>query len=290
MSVLDNMKKKIKESGSNKKEIVYFGKDSKQKFRFLQELDEAYEYDVHSSWNEGFTSICRASLGDECPLCEDDSIEDMKLNTHFALSVWDYDTQSVRIMFCKANGVSPIPSLIEYYEEYGTIMDRDYTCKKQGSGMGSTLTVLPGEKMRFSQKNAKPFNQKQVEKILLKAFPMPGVPNKEAEDEDDEDEKPAKKSTKNEKSKKESEKPTKKVKKEPKEDKKWQNDLEECDENELKAIALELGMTKKELKGIEDEDELFMTIITDYEKSDIIEAYNSVMTDEEDDDEDEDED
>lgn len=277
MSVLDNMKKKISESGSNKKEIVYFGKDSKQKFRFLQELDTAYEYDIHSSWSEGFSSLCRASIGDECPLCDDHSIEDMKLITHFALSVWDYESQSVRIMFVKANGVSPLPSLIEYYEEYGTIMDRDYTIKKQGSGMGSTMTVLPGEKMKFSQKNAKALNQKQVEKILLKAFPMPGV----TADHDDEEE--VEEAPKKSKAKKEE---PKKAKKEKKKYNKWQEDLEECDEHELKAIAVELGMTKKELKGIEDEDELFMTIITDYEAAAIIEAYNSVMSDDEDEDED----
>ena len=258
MSVLDTMKNKIKESGSNKKEIVYFGKDSKQKFRFLQELDTAYEYDVHSSWNEGFTSICKASL-----------------------SVWDYESQSVRIMFMKANGISPIPSLIEYYEEYGTIMDRDYTIKKQGSGMGSSMTVLPGEKMKFSQKNVKPLNQKQVEKILLKAYPMPGETAKNNDD-DDEDETPKKSKSKKEEPKKD--------KKEKKEDKKWQKDLEACDEDELKAIAIELGMTKKELKGIEDEDELFMTIITDYEKDDIVEAYNSVMNDDDEDDDEDDED
>ena len=284
MSVLDTMKNKIKESGSNKKEIVYFGKDSKQKFRFLQELDTAYEYDVHSSWNEGFTSICKASLGDECPLCEDNSIEDLKLQTYFALSVWDYESQSVRIMFMKANGISPIPSLIEYYEEYGTIMDRDYTIKKQGSGMGSSMTVLPGEKMKFSQKNVKPLNQKQIEKILLKAFPMPGEAAKNNDDDDDEDEAPKKSKSK---SKKEE---TKKAKKEKKDDKKWQKDLEACDEDELKAIAIELGMTKKELKGIEDEDELLMTIITDYEKDDIVEAYNSVMNDDDDDEDEDDED
>ena len=230
MSVLDTMKNKIKESGSNKKEIVYFGKDSKQKFRFLQELDTAYEYDVHSSWNEGFTSICKASLGDECPLCEDNSIEDLKLQTYFALSVWDYESQSVRIMFMKANGISPIPSLIEYYEEYGTIMDRDYTIKKQGSGMGSSMTVLPGEKMKFSQKNVKPLNQKQIEKILLKAFPMPGETAKNNDDDDDEDEAPKKSKSK---SKKET---PKKAKKEKKDDKKWQKDLEACDEDELKLL------------------------------------------------------
>ena len=67
-------------------------------------------------------------------------------------------------------------------------------------------------------------------------------------------------------------------------------DYLECDEDELKAIAIELGMTKKELKGIEDEDELFMTIITDYEKDDIVEAYNSVMNDDDEDDDEDDED
>ena len=97
-------------------------------------------------------------------------------------------------------------------------------------------------------------------------------------DDDDEDEAPKKTKSKKEE--------PKKAKKEKKDDKKWQKDLEACDEDELKAIAIELGMTKKELKGIEDEDELFMTIITDYEKDDIVEAYNSVMNDDDDEDED----
>ena len=133
--------------------------------------------------------------------------------------------------------------------------------------MSGNITVIPGEISKFRNSKAKPFNEKQIIKLLKEAFPF----NSE-DSADDEDETPKKKISSKQKAKK------KEVTLEEK--------LLELDEEQLKSIAMELGVTKKELKGLADEEEIVELLFSDYDEEDIEEAYESYL--EEDDDEDED--
>ena len=167
----------------------------------------------------------------------------------------------------KANGISPVPSLIEMYEEFGTIMDRDYKIKKVGKGMGSSFVVTPLDKMRFNNKKAKPHTELEVKEIFEKAFPY----NENDEEESEEEEVKEVKKTKK--------KSAKKVKKSPEE--KLREDLEELDIDDLKEIAYELGMSKKEVKKL-DEEELIDEFIDNYELEDIQDIIDEMEFDDED--------
>ena len=114
------MKAKIAASGSSKKELLYFGKDSVKRVRFLQELDTGFTFQFHNDWNAGILELCKDPEDHEnCKLCE----QGIKVYENFAWSVWDYDSNAVRILLFKASGISPIPAFIEMYEEFGTIME-----------------------------------------------------------------------------------------------------------------------------------------------------------------------
>ena len=100
--------------------------------------------------------------------------------------------------------------------------------------MSGNITVIPGEISKFKNGKAKPFNEKQIVKLLKEAFPV--NPEDMEDSDDDEDEKPRKASKK------------KKAKEPTIEDR-----LNNLDEDELKEVALSLGLSKKEIKNMDEE-------------------------------------
>ena len=165
MNLISAMKERIKSSGTSKKDVFYVAADSKRRIRFLQELDTGYEFKFHTHWERGINALCCEHYHQDCPYCADTD-ENMKESTMYAWNVWDYDANKVVILLYKATGITPVPAFIEFFEEYGTICDRDYTIKKIGKGMSGNITVIPGEISKFRNSKAKPWNEKQIIKIL----------------------------------------------------------------------------------------------------------------------------
>lgn len=263
-NLIKNMKDAIAKSGSSKKEILYFAADSAHRVRFLQELEDGEQFQFHSDFNASINALCVDPEDHEsCPYCQDE----IKLVDNFVWSVWDYDTNSVKILRMKASGVSPVPALIEMYEEFGTIMDRDYKIKKVGKGTGGSYVVTPMDKEKFSVKKAKAYTRKQMEEIFLKAY------NTDETSESEEDEVNASKKAKDKKSK-------------AKKEKSFKNKLMEVDIDDLKNIARELGMSKKELKAFDNEEELVEELYESFEEEDIKDVFEEYMEDDDDEDED----
>lgn len=259
-NLIKNMKEAIAKSGTSKKDILYFAADSVHRVRFLQELEDGEQFQFHSDFNASVNALCEDPEDHEsCPYCQDE----IKLVDNFAWTVWDYDSNSVKILRMKASGVSPVPALIEMYEEFGTIMDRDYKIKKVGKGTGGSYVVTPLDKEKFTNKKAKAYTRKQMEKIFMKAYNTDEV----KEDEEEED-KPSKKKVKKEKSLK--------------------GKILELDFEDIKNIAKELGMSKKELKAYDDEEELTDELFDSFEENDIEDVYNEYTEEDDDDEDDED--
>ena len=248
---LDQIKTAVKNSGSSKKDILYFGADTSKRIRFLQELDEGHSYTFHSDFETKIYEPCQDQEDHEdCKLCQ----QGIGTKEVFVWSVYDYDTSSVKLLAIKATGISPVPALIEFFEEYGTIMDRDYKIKKVGKGMGGSYTVTPLDKEKFGVKKAKPYSEKEIWEMFKKAYS-----SKDVEDEDDDDEE----------EEEEEVKPNKKSKKAKKE-KSLKDKYLELDWDEVRDIALEIGMTKKELKAFdEDVDELVEELFDNYDEDDL---------------------
>lgn len=248
---LDQIKTAVKNSGSSKKDILYFGADTSKRIRFLQELDEGHSYTFHSDFETKIYEPCQDQEDHEdCKLCQ----QGIGTKEVFVWSVYDYDTSSVKLLAIKATGISPVPALIEFFEEYGTIMDRDYKIKKVGKGMGGSYTVTPLDKEKFGVKKAKPYSEKEIWEMFKKAYS-----SKDVDDEDDDDDE----------EEEEDVKPTKKSKKAKKE-KSLKDKYLELDWDEVRDIALGIGMTKKELKAFdEDVDELVEELFDNYDEEDL---------------------
>lgn len=265
--LIEQMKEKIAKSGSSKKDILYFGKDTQKRIRFLQELDEGYVFEFHNNWDPSIFELCKDPEDHEnCKLCE----EGISLQDQYVWSVWDYDSSSVKLIQFKATGLTPIPAFIEMYEEFGTIIDRDYKVKKVGQGQGASYVVTPLDKERFKNSKAKPFTRKQVKEILENAW----QPKEITTDEDDDDEEEEEEKAKNTKSKKKNKKRQKSLR----------DKFEELSFKELKEIAMEIGISKKELKAFEDEEELLDELFDNYEEDDLEELLEDLDEEEEDED------
>ena len=247
---LDQIKTAVKNSGSSKKDILYFGADTSKRIRFLQELDEGHSYTFHSDFETKIYEPCQDQEDHEdCKLCQ----QGIGTKEVFVWSVYDYDTSSVKLLAIKATGISPVPALIEFFEEYGTIMDRDYKIKKVGKGMGGSYTVTPLDKEKFGVKKAKPYSEKEIWEMFKKAYSSKDVEN---DDDDEEEEEEEVKSTKK----------SKKAKKE----KSLKDKYLDLDWDEVRDIALEIGMTKKELKAFdEDVEELVEELFDNYDEEDL---------------------
>ena len=268
LNLIKKMKENIAKSGSNQRDVMYIAADSVKRVRFLQELDQGFEFQFHSNWEPKIYTLCKDPEDHECcELCN----QGIPLTEQFVWSVWDYDSNSVKLLVFKANGISPVPSLIEMYEEFGTIMDRDYKIKKVGKGMGSSFVVTPLDKMRFNNKKAKPHTELEVKEIFEKAFPYNENDDEDEDDTEEEEVKEVKKSKKK----------VKKVKKSPEE--KLREELEDLDIDDLKEIAYELGMSKKEVRKLDEED-LIDEFIDNYEVEDIQDIMEDLEEEEEDDD------
>ena len=246
--LIKQMKERIAQSGSSKKEILYFTADSVKRVRFIDELDSGYCIQFHSDYETKVYEPCKDPEDHEdCELCK----EGISLLDNFAWSVWDYDTNSVKILLTKASGISPIPMLIESYNEFGTIKDRDYKIKKIGKGIGGSYSVTPLDKTRFRNNKVKAYSKKQIIDIINKSYGS----NSKYDDtlDDDEDE------IKNKKEKK--------IKK--KIEKTLKDKYLELDYEELKNICIELGMSKKEITEYEDEEEIVEMLFDEYEEIDL---------------------
>lgn len=259
-NLIAEMKEAVKKSGSSKKEILYFGADSSHRIRFLQELDTGITVEFHNDFNAQLFKPCKDPENHEdCSMCE----EGIAIQENYVWSVWDYDSNAIRLLMFKASGVSPIPGLIEMYEEFGTIMDRDYKIKKVGKGTGSSFVVTPLDKSRFRNDKAKPYKEKQIRELIMKAYPDDEVKDSD----EDEEETLKKKATKKDKKKKKE--PTLREK------------FEKLDMDELKSICLEIGISKKEFKAFDDEEEVLDELFDNYEEDDLAELLEDLESDEE---------
>ena len=182
MGLLDSIKKDAKKSGQNKGKFIYFREGQKQRIRFLQDMDEGMEIVWHDSFEQGINVPCQELFGRNCPYCEDDTL---RTRNQYVWSVWNYETSEVQLFMFAVNNCSPIPALVAMYENYGTLLDRDYVISVSGKQQNKTFSVVPMDKVKFRNAKAKPYSKKAVLQMLDKAWPCEAESEAEEDDEDE---------------------------------------------------------------------------------------------------------
>lgn len=192
MGLLDSIKQDAKKSGQSKGKFIYFREGQKVRVRFLQDMDDGMEIEFHDSFEQGINVPCQELFGRDCPYCNDDSLRTRK---QYCWSVWDYENKEVKLFMFPVNNCTPIPALVAMYENYGTLTDRDYVISVSGKQQNKTFSVVPMDKVKFRNDKAKAYSNKEVLKLLDKAFPCDAVSDDDLSD-DEEDDEPKKKAPK----------------------------------------------------------------------------------------------
>lgn len=183
--LVKQIKNEVKKVGANKGKFVYIREGEKKRYRFLTDADDGLEFTFHDNFSRGVPPIpCQELFGRDCPYCDDETI---RTRSQYAWSVWDYDANEVKVFMFPVNNCSPVPHIISMYETYGTLTDRDYMISVSGKQQNKSYTVVPMDKVKFRNANAKPFSENKLVKMLDKAFPCDAI-----DDDEEEEEKPKK--------------------------------------------------------------------------------------------------
>ena len=191
MGLVDKIKNEAKKTGSNKGKFIFFPEGKKVRIRFLSDMDDGIEVKFHDSFEAGINVPCQEVYGRDCPYCED---EDLRTRNLYAWPVWDYESKEVKIFMFAVNNCSPVPALMAMYENYGTLLDRDYVLTVTGKQQNKTFSVVPQDKAKFRNTKAAALSERQMLKIIDKAYPADEVEDDDYDEE--EDEKPKKKGNK----------------------------------------------------------------------------------------------
>lgn len=177
--IVDKIKSDVKKAGTNLAKFAYIREGEKKRYRFLNDADDGMEITFHDSFSEGIKPTpCQEVFGRNCPYCDRDGI---RTRSQYAWSVWDYDEKEVKVFMFPVNNCSPVPQLINFYETYGTLLDRDYVISVSGKQKDKAYAIAPMDKVKFRNDRAKPFSVNQILKLLDKAYPCNDA------EEDDED-------------------------------------------------------------------------------------------------------
>lgn len=184
MGLVDDIKNQVKKSGTNKGKFLYFRPGNKVRVRFLNDMDEGMKVSFHDNFSRGINTPCQELFGRSCKYCGD---EDLRTRDQYIWSVWDHEAKEVKLLMSPVNSFSPVPALVAMYETYSTLKDRDYVIQKTGQGQGSSYSVVPMDKAKFSNEKAKPYTQSKVLSLLDKGF------SDDSSDDEDEPKKSVKK-------------------------------------------------------------------------------------------------
>lgn len=234
---LNNIKSAIAKSGSSKGKFLFFKEGTKVRVRFLSDMEDGLEVKFHDSFALGVNVPCQEEFGRECEYCED---ENLRTRSMFVWSVYDYESKEVKLLMFAVNQCSPVATLASLYEAYGTLTDRDYEIKQNGSGQGKSFSVIALDKKKFRNTKVHAMSDEAILKCIDKAYPADNSEDLEEE----EDEKPRNK-------KKKGKSKTKVPMNEPEEDEdEWDEDEEEHENDYESMSAKELFKLCKE-RGID---------------------------------------
>ena len=196
MGLLDKIKADAQKSGQNKSKFIFFKEGEKKRIRFLSDMEDGIEVVFHDNFEAGINVPCQEIFGKNCMYCEE---EGLRTRSQYAWSVWDYEAKEVRILMYPMNNCSPLGAIAAMYENYGTLLDRDFIISVTGKQQNKTFSVVPMDKQKFRNEKAKPFSKQKFLDILDKAYPDEHS-SKYGNDEDEDDEpNKTKKSNKNKK-------------------------------------------------------------------------------------------
>lgn len=186
-SLLDSLRVSIQKSGNSRKDFFEIRDGDVRKIRFISDLEDGIQLTFHSKWQE-FDTPCLSHYGFECKYCDMDNDPQVKTSDRFAWTIYNREEKSRQIFMYKTNDKTPIPQILSAYEVYGTLLDRDFSIKRNGKGFDTSYTVVSLDKDGKRLKEA-PFTPKEILDLVKRVSVSPEdlLEMKEAEEEEEEE-------------------------------------------------------------------------------------------------------
>jgi hypothetical protein len=197
MGLLDKIKQDAARSGSNKGKFIFFKEGEKRRVRFLSDMEDGLEVVFHDNFEANINVPCQEIFGRTCHYCDE---EGLRTRSQYIWSVWDYEAKEVKLFMYPMNNCSPLGAIAAMYENYGTLLDRDFIISVSGKQQNKTFSVVPMDKNKFRNEKAKPLSKSKILEILDNAYP-----DEHKDDFDDDEPKKSKSTKKREKIQKEEE-------------------------------------------------------------------------------------
>lgn len=271
MGLLDKIKKDAQKSGQNKGKFMYFREGEKKRVRFLNDMEEGLEIIFHDSFEAGINVPCQEIFGRNCQYCEEEGI---RTRSQYAWSVWDYEAKEVKVFMFPMNNCSPLGAIAAMYENYGTLLDRDFVITVTGKQQNKTFSVVPMDKNKFRNEKAKPFSKSALLKLLDKAFPDEHS-DYASDDEDDDEEMEKRNSKAANKAKRNAQKYD-----EPEDDDNWEDDDEGSKYEGMSAKELYKLCKERDIEALPKKNETYYINLLEEDDK----AHDDWEDDEEDDD------
>lgn len=171
---MKQLKQDLKKGGGGDEWLLRVAADDEKTVRLLTEPDGWVDYREHFVQEHGFFP-CDTN---DCVGCDDGN----KSTVKYAIAVLDVDEDRVRIM---SVGKTTADALYKNYDKRHTLLDRDYTIQRTGSGKDDTsYTVLPEDKQR---RNLSRYDIPSQEDIIVILERMVPGNNTETDEDDEED-------------------------------------------------------------------------------------------------------
>lgn len=145
-SILDSVKKQIKNASSNFSDVFYLGEDDKRRVRFIDDFEDAVQVRWHDKYADEIDTPCLEYYNLPCPYCNNN---DVRTRDQFAWTIYNYEQEAKQIFLYAANNFTPVSDLVGLYESYGTLTDRDYTVSRTGTGFDTNYQVIPMDKSKL---------------------------------------------------------------------------------------------------------------------------------------------
>lgn len=170
-------------------QLLWVPRDGVRIVRFLTEFskDEIIKVTMHDKFRSFYPQPCLKHYGEPCPFC---GAKGVRTTTQYVFTVFDYDSGSKKIVVFKASPGAALEDLMNHYDVYGTIKDRDFNLKKLGVGPRTRVRASPATPTPtpYTGTLSKPFSEVKVLEILKPLIRQRTLPEGVAPGSDDEEE------------------------------------------------------------------------------------------------------
>ncbi len=184
--ILDKVKKALAESSAGSgmpQEVLFIPEKQKIQVRFLSDFEDAVILLFHEKFDEktkyALRQPCWRQYGKDCPF----HVPGYKDSDRYIWTVFVYEQKVKRMLLVKPTKNSVMNNLVQIYEQFGSLTDRDIIISRNGTGLNTTYTALALDKAPYEGELKKPWTAEKILEYLSVALKAPEAEAGKTDDE-----------------------------------------------------------------------------------------------------------